>query len=123
MNSTLLMVATLMLVVVTIFHAVMGQKILISPMLRERAGLMNDEMPRKIIQFSWQAQTVLMALPALYLALVAFDQTEGSAIMVAAIGLSFFGMGLANGMMTRFRHPGGFLLGGAGLLILLALYI
>ena len=113
MNMTLLMIAALLLVVVTIFHAVMGQKILISPMLRERAGMMND----------WQAQTLLMALPALYLALVAFDQTEGSAIMVAAIGLSFSAMGLANGMMTHFRHPGGYLLGGAGILILLALYI
>ena len=123
MNSALLYLGGIMLVGVALFHGVAGQRILISPLLRQRAGMMEDAMPRTMIQFGWQVGTVLTLLPALYLFLVASGETGGSTAMVLAIGLSFVAMGLANAAMTRLKHPGGFVLTAAGLVVLTSLYI
>jgi len=123
MNSALLYLGSIMLVGIALFHGVMGQKILISPLLRQRAGMMDETMPRTMIQFGWQVGTVLTLLAALYLFLVASGDTGGSMTMIFAIGLAFVGMGLANALLTRLKHPGGFLLTATGLVILTSLYI
>jgi len=123
MSIVLLYIGCLMLVGVALFHGVMGQKILISPLLQRRAGMMDEEMPRTMIQFGWQVTTILTLLPALYLFLVASGDTTGSPTMIFTIGLSFVGMGLANAVMTRLKHPGGFVLTATGLVVLLSLYI
>ena len=123
MSILLLYIACLMLIGVALFHGVMGQKILITPLLQQRTGMMNEAMPRAMIQFGWQVGTVLTLLPALYLYLVASGKTGGNLAMLLAIGLSFVAMGLANAAMTRFRHPGGFVLTATGLVVLTSLYI
>jgi len=123
MNIVLLYIGCFMLVGVALFHGVMGQKILIGPLLQQRAGMMNEAMPRIMIQFGWQVGTVLTLLPAFYLFLVASGETGGSTAMIFAIGLSFVGMGLANAVLTRLKHPGGFALTTTGIIVLLSLYI
>ena len=112
-----------MLVGVALFHGVMGQKMLITPLVQQRGGMMDQAMPRTMIQFGWQVGTVLTLLPALYLFLVASGDTRGSSAMIFAIGLSFVGMGLANALLTRLKHPGGIVLTTTGIVVLTSLYI
>ncbi|MEJ6595891.1 hypothetical protein [Parasphingorhabdus sp.] len=123
MNIGMLYIGCFMLVGFVLFHGVMGQRILISPLLQQRVDMMNETMPRTMIQFGWQVGTVLTLLPALYLFLVASGEIGGSAPMVLAIGLSFVGMGLANVALIRLKHPGWFVLTATGITILTSLYI
>lgn len=115
MNPLLLWLAAGAMVLIALFHSLAGHKVLIGPLLAQRDGLLAQPKARVMIAFGWHVGTVLTLLPAAYLAIVAMGRTPGNTVFISLIGLAFIGMGIANGLLTRFRHPGCALLSMAGI--------
>ena len=123
MNPSLLYAASILILLVAAFHSFAGQKKLIGPMLSESNSVLDDPTWRAVILFGWHCTSLLMILLAIFLAFVASGLTAGNAILIGLIGISFIGMGIANAVMAKLKHPGWVLLSGIGIISILALYI
>ncbi|WP_422343659.1 hypothetical protein [Parasphingorhabdus sp.] len=123
MSAILLFIAASLIVLLAVFHSVAGHKKLIGPMLQEDTDILSDPTWRAIIVFGWHSTTALILLIALYLALVAGGLTTGSDLQLATTAVTFIGLGIANAILAKFKHPGWIILSSVGLIILTALII
>lgn len=123
MSGTLLFIAAAIIVILALFHSVAGQKALIGPLLKENTEILSDPKWRALILFGWHSTTVLLLVIGLYLALVAGGHTSGNDLQLTAIAISFFGLGIANAIMAKFKHPGWIILSSVGIITFTALII
>ncbi|MEM8919447.1 MAG: hypothetical protein AAGE37_11360 [Pseudomonadota bacterium] len=123
MTSVLLFVAAGIIAIVALYHSFAGQRVLVGPLLSERTEITADPTFRAIILFGWHSTTALMLLAALYLVLVASGLAASNVIQIAAIGLTFVGLGIANAIMAKFQHPGWIMLSSIGLITLSSLIV
>ncbi len=123
MSGTLLFIAAAIIVILALFHSVAGQKVLIGPLLKENTEILSDPRWRALILFGWHSTTVLLLVIGLYLALVAGGYTSGNDLQLAAIAISFIGLGIANAIMAKFKHPGWIILSSVGIITFTALII
>lgn len=123
MNALLLYIAFGLILFVSFFHSFVGQKRLIGPLLEEANPILDDPTWRAIILFGWHSTTALMILIAIYLGSMALGMTEENSLMIYATGLTFIGLGIANAIMAKFKHPGWILLSSIGISSILSLYL
>ena len=112
-QSTLHLIAAGLIVFATIFHAVMGHKMLIAPTLAVDDPFIQDPMTQGITRFGWHSASGFFLLTALIIVL-----PDTPATLIWATGGLWVALGLGNLIMLKAKHPGGYLLSLIGLLIL-----
>lgn len=123
MNNILLYIAFCLIVFVAFFHSYAGQKRLIGPLLAHSNDILDNPTWRAIIYFGWHSTTALMLVIGFYIFLVAGELTAGSYLFLGLIGLTYIGLGLANGIIAKFKHPGWIMLSSIGIITISSLYI
>lgn len=111
---TIYCLAAGLIVLVSLFHSVVGEKRLIIPVLAVADDFIQQPMTQSITRFAWHAQSGFFLLTALIIML-----PDSPAILVGATGTLWLLVGLTNLLMTKAKHPGGYLLSTIGLLILI----
>ena len=106
-------IAAALIIFATIFHSVMGHKMLIMPTLAVDDPFIQDPMTQGITRFGWHSASGFFLLTALILVL-----PETPAALIWATGGLWLILGLANLIMLKAKHPGGYLLSVIGVLIL-----
>lgn len=99
---------------VAIVHSIRGERRLIGPLIAARAGVLAEDLPRRVLRLTWHLTSVLMLLCA---AVVAWPGTTSA--LIAVVGAGWLACGLINLAVTRARHIGGPFLSAAGVFALL----
>ncbi len=107
-------IAAGLIVFATVFHSVLGEKKLITPTLAAADDFIQLPMTQAITRFGWHASSGFFLLTALIVIL-----PDSPDILVWATGGLWLTLGVANLVMAKAKHPGGFLLSLIGILILL----
>ena len=106
-------VAATLIVFASLFHSVMGHKMLIAPTLAADDPFIQKPETQAITKFGWHSASGFFLLTALILVL---PQTPS--LLIWATGGLWLLLGLVNLVMLKAKHPGGFLLSLIGALIL-----
>jgi hypothetical protein len=107
--------ATLMVATAAI-HSVLGERRLITPILRLDSKVTNAPLARKLLRCAWHVTSLLMILNAVVVV------WPGSPLPVVAItGIVWLLIGLFDAVYTRGQHLGWPFLTGAGLFALLGI--
>ncbi|GAB5481377.1 MAG: hypothetical protein Pars92KO_11340 [Parasphingorhabdus sp.] len=123
MSEMLLFIAAGLIVVLAFFHSVAGQRRLIGPLLMGKSEILSNPTWRAIILFGWHSTTALLLLIALYLAMTAGGLAVGNDLQLIVTAVTFIGLGVANAVLAKFKHPGWILLSSIGIITLTALII
>ena len=107
-------VAAGLIVFATLFHSFLGEKELIAPTLAVDDDFIQQRMTQAIHRFAWHSASAFFLLTALIIVL-----PNSPSVLVWATGWLWLLLGLANLIMTKAKHPGGYLLSTIGLLILI----
>lgn len=111
-----------MLGATSLVHSALGEKLLIGPLLRERAGMLASRKARGLIRFSWHLVSAVWALLALILLALAFRPAADAGIALGATGALFTAIGLYDAYASRGRHVGWPMLTAIGLLAFAAAF-
>ena len=110
-----------LLVLTAAIHSLLGEKRLITPLMRERTGVLVSAQARFLLRLTWHLTSVLwLALAVILLAAVWRPETVVRVALAATGGL-FLICGLVDAVATRFRHIGWPFLTAIGVLALTAL--
>jgi len=107
------LVAAGLIVFASVFHSVLGQKMLITPTLAVDDPFIQEDGTQAITRFGWHSSSGFFLLTALIVVL-----PETPAILIWATGGLWLVLGLINLVMLKAKHPGGYLLSLIGTLIL-----
>ena len=111
--SELRYLAAALIVFAAVFHSLLGEKKLITPMLAVRDEFIQAPMTQVITRFGWHASSGFFLLTALIIVLPDCPYT-----LIWATGCLWFALGIVNLIIARAKHPGGYLLSAVGVLIL-----
>lgn len=112
--SLLHITAAGLIVLASLFHSLMGEKILIAPTLAVDDPFIKNPMTQGITRFGWHSSSGFFLLTALIVVL-----SGTPAALIWATGVLWLGLGLINLILMAAKHPGGYLLTLIGTLILL----
>jgi hypothetical protein len=121
MVETLAAVAVGLLVLTAAIHSLLGEMRLITPLMRERTGVLASAQYRFLLRLTWHLGSALsLALAATLLTAVWRPETV-LRVVLAATGTVFLFAGLIDAVGTRFRHIGWPFLTAIGVVALIAL--
>ncbi|WP_018996072.1 hypothetical protein [Hirschia maritima] len=106
MNSILLLLAAALCIITALIHSFVGEKRLISPLIKSNHGVMTNPLAKEVIRFAWHWTSALWFLIAAYLGLVTFDEKMASPLLLWAIGLVHIAAGLFDALITKGKHIG-----------------
>ncbi len=110
-----------LLVLTAAIHSLLGELRLITPLMRERTGVLASAQYRFLLRLTWHLASVLwLALAVILLAAVWRPETVARVALAVTGGL-FLVCGLVDAVATRFRHIGWPFLTAIGVLTLTAL--
>ena len=110
-----------LLVLTAAIHSLLGEMRLITPLMRERTGVLASGQFRFLLRLTWHLASVLwLALAVILLAAVWRPETVVRVALAVTGGL-FLVCGLVDAVATRFRHIGWPFLTAIGVLTLTAL--
>jgi hypothetical protein len=104
--------ATMTLTALT--HSLLGEKLLIGPVLALKTGVTAHPLARQVLRFAWHLTSALMLLTALTVLWPTSPTT-----LVVVIGATWLTVGLFDAVVTRGKHVGWPLLASAGLFAVL----
>ncbi len=107
MNAAIWVYACAALLLITAaVHSVLGERRLMTPLLRSRDGVLSSELARFLLRFVWHFMSILFAIIAA--ALIASQQTPSSmtGVLLAATAIGIGGAGVFDAFATRGRHIG-----------------
>lgn len=107
-----------LIVFATLFHSIMGEKMLIKPILAVDDPAIQHPMTQGIIKFGWHSSSGFFLVTALALILPGTPRP-----LEWAIGGLWLVLGLTNMAMMQGKHPGGYLLSLIGITILGGLFL
>jgi len=110
--SWLHIIAAGLIVFATIFHCVLGQKMLIGPTLAVDDPFIQEPATQAITRFGWHSAGGFFLLTALIVV-----TPDVPSVLIYATGALWVILGMTNLVMLKAKHPGGFLLSVIGLLI------
>jgi len=115
MQRAALIAAAVTIVATAGLHSILGERRLITPLIRTSDGVMRSDLAATVLRLAWHFTSILMILSA---ALLLLQPTRTT---IAAIGATYFAVGLLDGLFTRGRHIGWLPLTLSGALTLAAL--
>ncbi|TPW00857.1 MAG: hypothetical protein FD125_2912 [bacterium] len=121
MIETLVPVAVGLLVLTAAIHSLLGERRLITPLMRERTGVLASDQYRLLLRLTWHLGSALsLALAAVLLAAV-WRPEAVLRIALTATGTVFLLAGLIDAVGTRLRHIGWPFLTAIGVIAFVAL--
>lgn len=123
MNGALLLFAAACLVATACAHSALGERRLIAPMIAARHGVLRSGYACFILRFAWHLTSVMLVLLASLLATLALRPTALAIALAIEVGVGFTAVGIYDGVATRGRHIGWWLLSATGLATLAALAV
>ena len=121
MVEILVAAAVGLLILTAAIHSLLGEMRLITPLMRERTGVLASAQYRFLLRLTWHLVSVLwLALAVILLAAVWRPETVVRVALAVTGGL-FLVCGLVDAVATRFRHIGWPFLTAFGVLALGAL--
>jgi hypothetical protein len=122
LEQAALTIASLLLVATMGVHSILGQKRLILPILKQRAGVMQRPLARFILPFGWHLMSLFGLIIAAILFAWAWAPGQAQAVGLAMTGVVFTVSGLVDAVGSKGRHVGWAPLTLIGLLGLAALF-
>lgn len=125
LNPVLLWAAAVAAMILGLAHSVLGEKLLISPILAEPPrGVLGRPLARFILRFAWHITTVTWwSFAAVLMVTAVFPQLSSARLFCAVFGAAFLAMGVVDAFGSRGRHVGWPLLVLVGALTLAAAWI
>ena len=121
MAEALVAVAVGLLVLTAAIHSLLGERRLITPLMRERKGVLASAQARFLLRLTWHLVSILWLALAVILAAAVWRPETVTRVALAATGGLFLVSGLVDAVATRFRHIGWPFLTAIGVLALAAL--
>ncbi|MEO1221225.1 MAG: hypothetical protein AAFY42_07730 [Pseudomonadota bacterium] len=106
-------IAAVLIVFASVFHSIMGDKMLITPTLSVDDPFIQEPGTQAITRFGWHSSSGFFLLTALTIVL-----PDVPSMLIWATGGLWVLLGATNLVMLKAKHPGGFLLSLIGVLIL-----
>ena len=106
MTSTFLWLATALTVTTALLHSFFGEKRLIRPLLTLNDGVLQKDLTRKLVRFSWHATSLLWIVIAYVLASAARNFSAADPFLIGLIGVIHLAVGLFDGVMSKGKHVG-----------------
>ncbi len=110
MNSAMLYAAAILAVITGFAHSILGERRLISPILRDSQPgpeVLKHPMARQILRFAWHITTLSWIAEAIVLVLAgSLEPAQQGRPIVLVIGLAFLTMALVSFIVSRGRHIG-----------------
>jgi hypothetical protein len=110
-----------LLLLTAVVHSVLGERRLISPLLKQREGVLESELARFLLRAVWHFMSVTFAIIAVALIVPAGTANATKTALLAATALGIGGAGVFDAIGSRGRHIGWPLLVSIGVFALLAL--
>ena len=109
------LLCAVLLVVTSLAHSILGERRLISPLLRQRGGVLDSDMARFLLRAAWHFMTVLFWVLAA--SIVAGGDRTGTTetVLLVATAIGVGGAGIYDLVKSRGRHIGWPLLVATGL--------
>lgn len=111
MNLVWFYLASATMVATALIHSVLGERLLISPMLAIEVPLMKQPLARQVLRYAWHLTSVFMILSA---ALIVWPAVPMSPIRLT--GIVWFIVGIVDALLTQGKHLGWPFLAAAGIL-------
>lgn len=121
MVETLAAVAAGLLVLTATIHSLLGEVRLITPLMRERTGVLASAQYRFLLRLTWHLGSALSLALAVILLAAVWRPEIVLRVVLAATGGVFLVTGLIDAVATRFRHIGWPFLTAIGVVALIAL--
>jgi len=118
--SIFLYLAAATIILTALIHSVLGERLLIAPLVGMRDGPLQSGLARRVIRYAWHLTSVLMGLTAIVLIMAAQSPSPAFDYLVWIIGGTYLAVGLFDGIATRGQHIGWWCLTAAGLLTLIS---
>ena len=111
--SWLHIIAAGLIIFATLFHSILGQKLLIGPTLAVDDPFIQEPATQAITRFGWHSAGGFFLLTALIIV-----TPNLPSVLIYASGALWLILGITNLIMLKAKHPGGPLLALIGMLIL-----
>jgi uncharacterized membrane protein HdeD (DUF308 family) len=110
MNLPWYWIAAALMSLTAVVHSVLGEVRLIRPLMKQRDGMLQHDLARRLLRGSWHFLGILMVGCGI---VIAFPQTPDMIVML--IGVTWLAAGIVDVIYTRGKHVGWPLLVLAGL--------
>jgi hypothetical protein len=94
------------LVVIAITHSVLGERVLLIPLLARRESVLKSELVRVILRFAWHITSVSWLVLAAILVAIALKPEQVCRVSLLSVGVTFTLCGIYDVFATRGRHVG-----------------
>ncbi len=102
----LLTAASLLIVATMGVHSILGQKRLIRPILKQRAGVMRNPLARFILPFGWHLMSLFGLIIAAILFAWAWAPDQARTVGLAMTGIVFTVSGIWDAIGSKGQHVG-----------------
>jgi apolipoprotein N-acyltransferase len=109
-----------LLVLTAIIHSALGERFLLTPLLRQTNGILASGLARFILRFAWHLTSLSWLVLAVTLLALQFQAAQAFSTALIATGIAFTAAGVFDAFGSRGRHIGWPLLTAIGILSLLA---
>jgi hypothetical protein len=113
--------AAALLIATAAVHSLLGERLLIAPLLARGEGILAGKLARFVLRFAWHLTSLSWAVLALILIQLVHDPVSARWWAAASTGAAFTGAGLFDLIYSRGRHLGWPLLTGVGVAAFLSL--
>ncbi len=119
----LMLTSAVLLVVTAIAHSVLGERVLLKPLLARRESVLKSDLVRMILRFAWHITSLSWLVLAAILIAFAFKPDDAIQWSLLAIGITFSLIGIFDAFASHGRHIGWPFLTAIGLCALGALVL
>ena len=87
-------------------HSILGETRLISPLLKQREGVLASDLARFLLRAVWHIMSITFAIIATALIASAESQSATKTVLLAATAIGIGGAGVLDAIGSRGRHIG-----------------
>lgn len=114
----------IMLLATALLHSIMGEKLLISPLLRLKGNrVLESNLARMLLRFCWHLISLMWIVLAIGLYSVTFKPQSASVLILLSTGWCFLAIGIFDLIFSKGRHMGWPFLTLIGVFSLMAVYL
>lgn len=99
--------AIISLVVVSLFHSILGEKRLLGPLFKYRGNrVLESGFARLVLRFAWHLTSVLWLMMAIVLYFISFAPADFPRGILLTFGIGFLAIGIFALILSRGKHVG-----------------
>lgn len=103
----LILGAILTLIGLSLLHSIMGEKLLIKPILEARGNrILESKLARMVLRFAWHITSVSWLMMAIVLYFIGFSPNSVASATLLVLGGGFLTFGIFDLIVSRGKHVG-----------------